>query len=303
MSAPTPSTLERAPLRPESASPRWAVLTRWALTPLLWWQGRQLRRDTPRLPEPPGARQGRCGVGFSRLRLLVVGDSSAAAVGVDDQALGLAPQLAQALSQQLSAGPMGLTCVTWQAVGRTGVSSRTALAMLAASRLEPADVLITVLGVNDVLEQTAPAAWLHNLDAVRGHVKHRAKVRFTVHCAPPHMDRMALLPQPLRWVLGQHAARLDRALHRHLLHAHRRSRFDLPFDPARDDAAQWCARDRFHPNAALYERWAQALAAHIELDLAQNPVRDAVRPGGFVPSTFLDLDEDPTGFGQLNSLP
>jgi hypothetical protein len=104
-------------------------------------------------------------------------------------------------------------------------------------------------------------------------------------------------------VLGQHAARLDRALHRHLLHAHRRSRFDLPFDPARDDAAQWCARDRFHPNAALYERWAQALAAHIELDLAQNPVRDAVLPGGFVPSTFLDLDDDPTGFGQLNSLP
>jgi hypothetical protein len=104
-------------------------------------------------------------------------------------------------------------------------------------------------------------------------------------------------------VLGQQAARLDRSLQRHLLHAHRRSRFDLPFDPARDDAARWFARDRFHPNAALYERWAQALAEHIEHDLAQNPVRDAVLPGGFVPSTFLDLDDDPTGFSQLNSLP
>ena len=32
-----------------------------ALGPLLLLQGRYVRRVTPRLPEPPGARQGECG--------------------------------------------------------------------------------------------------------------------------------------------------------------------------------------------------------------------------------------------------
>lgn len=303
MSEPQPPVTPRAP--PSLAEPPSAAAlagTRLLLAPLLWWQGRQLRRATPRLPEPPGPQHGKAGVGFSRLRLLVVGDSSAAGVGVDDRAQSLAPLLAHALARQLSSGPMGLTSVSWQLVARTGLSSRSALAMLAATRLEPADVLVTVLGANDVLEQVHPALWLHNLDAVRSHVKHRAKVRYTVHCAPPRMDLMALLPQPLRWVLGASAARLDSALRNHVRHAHRRSRFVLPFDPAQEDPALWLAADRFHPNAALYLRWAESLAAHIEFDLMQNPSRGAVLPGGFAPSVFAPLDNEPSGFSQFGSL-
>lgn len=299
---PPPGPPRAPPSTPEPTSAAALAGARLLLAPLLWWQGRQLRRATPRLPEPPGPRQGKAGVGFSRLRILVVGDSAAAGVGVDEQAQALAPLLAHALARQLSSGPMGLTSVSWQVVARTGVSSRSALAMLAATRLEPADVLVTVLGTHDVLEQVHPAQWLHNLDAVRSHAKHRAKVRYTVHCAPPRMDLMPMLPQPLRWVLGASAARLDSALGNHVRHAHRRSRFVLPFDPTHEDPAQWLAADRFHPNAALYLRWAEALAAHIEFDLMQNPSRGAVLPGGFAPSVFARLDNEPSGFSQFGSL-
>ncbi|MEY8875522.1 MAG: SGNH/GDSL hydrolase family protein [Leptothrix sp. (in: b-proteobacteria)] len=261
------------------------------LAPLLWWQKRQLQRLTPVLAEPPVSPQGLAGVGFSRLRLLIVGDSSAAGVGVDEAAQAFAPMLAQALTRQLSAGPMGLTRVSWQLVARTGLSSRSALAMLAANRLEPADVLVTVLGVNDVLEATPPARWLHNLDALRSHAMHRAKIRYTVHCAAPRMELMAGLHAPLRWVWAEQADRLEAALARHLRHAHRRCVLPMPFDASRDGARDWLAADGFHANAALYARWAEAVAARIELELTDNPSRGAVLPSGFTPSTYALLDD------------
>jgi lysophospholipase L1-like esterase len=234
------------PPLPQIRSPREATLprpvtlaaARTCLAPLLLWQGVAVRRRTPRLPEATGARHGIEGQGAVRLRLLVVGDSSAAGVGVRTQDEALAQQLAGFMAAHLSASSLrqgrGASAVAWQLVAATGLTAQQVLAMMAATKLYPADVLVTALGVNDVIAGTAPHAWLHELDAIRGHARHRAKVRHTVHCAPPRMDLMPVFPQPLRWVMGGTAARLDHALRVHVRQAHRRTRFVLPFDPSRE---------------------------------------------------------------------
>ncbi len=270
-----------APAPARAPQPALMRLARVALAPLLYWQGAVLKRKTPRLPEAEGLPFGKAGYGVTRLRLLIVGDSSAAGVGVAEQSQALAAQLAQALVPVLASSPLGAGAVSWQVVARTGLTAEGALAMMAATKLQPADLLITVLGVNDVLNQTPPDQWLRALDAIRGHARHRAKVLHTVHCSPPRMDLLQWLPQPLRWLLGSHAARLDTALRRHVRQAHRRSRFALPFDPTRESAEDWLASDGFHPNAALYRRWAQALADHIDLDLAQGALTRAVLPSHY----------------------
>ncbi len=265
-------------------------LARVCLSPLLAAQGVMLRRRTPRLPEATGLRHGVAGSGPIRLCLLVVGDSSAAGVGARSQDEALAPQLAGFLAAHLSDAHerkgRGPAAVSWQLVASAGVTARQTLAMLAATRLYPADVLVTVLGVNDVIEGTSPVQWLHDLDALRGHARHRAKVRHTVHCAPPRMDLMPLFPQPMRWVLGAGAARLDRALRRHLRQSHRRTRFVLPFDPSQEDPRDWLAADGFHPNPVLYRRWASELADHIDLDLSQTCLSHATMPSSFLASGF-----------------
>ena len=61
-----------------------------ALSPLLIWQGRQVRREAPRLPEATGPRLGLAGMerhsgAMPRLRVLIVGDSSGAGVGAATQ--------------------------------------------------------------------------------------------------------------------------------------------------------------------------------------------------------------------------
>jgi lysophospholipase L1-like esterase len=74
------------------------------------------------------------------------------------------------------------------------------------------------------------------------------------------MGRFPLLPQPLRWVMGREAARLDRALADHL-----RGRLDRRLAPLPTSApgvlsAGWIADDGFHPGPLGYRAWVAALA-------------------------------------------
>jgi lysophospholipase L1-like esterase len=63
----------------------------------------------------------------------------------------------------------------------------------------------------------------------------------------------------LRWVIGQQAQRLDRALaevcERHSVMTH--LPIDVPFEP------RFLAEDGYHPSEEAYTLWGQLIAAHI----------------------------------------
>lgn len=254
------------------------------LGPLLIWQGRQVRTRALRLPEAQGPRSGRAEAGdgglpsgapaagpgptgrpgAAPLRLLVVGDSSAAGVGVEHQHQALAAPLAAALARRRG----GL--VTWQLLATTGHTVADALAALRrcaeAGELLPADLLVTAVGVNDVVAQTPPATFLARLDALHDTAVAQAGVRLSLHSAVPPMGRFPLLPQPLRAVLGRDARRLDAALRRHVQSQADRRHVPLPAAPGDGGGAPppgWMARDGFHPGPAGYPVWAEALAAAV----------------------------------------
>jgi len=227
------------------------------LAPVLLWQGAQVRRKALRLPEAAGARVGQSGVGELKLRLLIVGDSSGAGVGATSQEEALAGRLSAALARRLDGR------VNWQLIAQTGRTSADALAALQTAEFLPADVLVTALGVNDVVAQVRPPQWLQTLKQIDELVRERAGVRFTLHSAVPPMHAFALLPQPLRWVMGTHALRMNRALSRSLAGQKGRVMQALPAHLHGRDAAQLMAPDGFHPGPAGYRLWADALAERL----------------------------------------
>lgn len=107
-------SLESGPRRNDYLMTAALVAAKFALGPVLLPQAHWLRRTALRLPEAPGPRQGVEGQGEPKLRVLVVGDSSAAGVGMADQAHALALPLARELA--LREG----RAVGWQLVARSG---------------------------------------------------------------------------------------------------------------------------------------------------------------------------------------
>ena len=220
-----------------------------ALGPVLLPQARWLKRTALRLPEPAGARHGQVGEGEPVLRLLVAGDSSAAGVGVADQAQALALPLARTLAGRLSGA------VAWQLVARSGVNTAQARELLANAALDPADVVVTALGVNDVSSQTSVARFIEEQAALWQELKQRTGARWAVFSGLPPMHVLPAVPHPLRWYLGRYAAGLDRAL-RHWTQTRRLGYCAL--DWAADPGS--IAQDGFHPGPTLYPRWAERVA-------------------------------------------
>ncbi|MEO8151670.1 MAG: SGNH/GDSL hydrolase family protein [Rhizobacter sp.] len=233
-----------------------------ALLPLLLWQGKQVRRNALRLPEAEGPREGVAGSGKVCLRVLIVGDSSAAGVGAKNQTQALAGRLSEALSQRLGGA------VVWQLLARSGDTTHVSLTAVRKLSLYPADVMVTALGLNDVVAQVPIKTWLARLDKLDRAAYKRAGVKHIVHTGIPPIHSFPLLPNPLRWILGADAMRYNRALSVWVKRSPDRWWLPLPFENDQpSDSSVLMAEDGFHPGPAIYALWAEQLAGLIASDI------------------------------------
>jgi lysophospholipase L1-like esterase len=235
------------PRRVGAGSSRPAPL---ALSPLVW-QARRVRKRMPSLPEACGERSGveRATGATDLVRLLVVGDSTAAGVGVAYMRDALPPQLAAIVAER-----RGCT-VAWTVSARTGATaSFTARELVPGAPFEQ-DISVVLVGVNDAMRMTPRRTWRASMDrlvdALQEHVRPGGQI---VLAGLPNLGRLRTFPQPLRAVLGWHGRALDRELRQIARRRPVVTRVALP-------PVSWpemFAEDRFHPNAAAY----RALAAH-----------------------------------------
>ena len=221
-----------------------------ALGPLLLVQGRHVRRVTPRLPEPDGARSGTTGSGPA-LRLLLLGDSAAAGVGASSQDEALSGRLVTALAAHCR--------VSWTVLATTGHTTGDALQALQAAPATAFDVAVTSLGVNDVTALRRVGPWLAQQAALAALLREKFAVRHLLLSALPPMHRFPALPQPLRWYLGARARHFNRAL----------AAWSLTQANCHFSAAPYplehglMAADGFHPGPAAYALWGDHLATEI----------------------------------------
>ncbi len=226
------------------------LLSLWLLWPLLWLQARHVRRNTPRMPEPPGCRTGTTGCG-SLVRLLVAGDSGAAGVGAPTQEQALCGQLVRQLSQHHT--------VQWCVVAANGLNSPGLLKLLQDTPCAQFDVVVLSIGANDATGLCAPLKWVRWQTRLAELIDLRFAPALLVHSAVPPMHACLALPQPLRWFMGHWAQQMNQGLARLLVKQVGRS---MHWHPETTTTAGMAA-DGIHPSSDGYAAWAEGLSRRI----------------------------------------
>jgi lysophospholipase L1-like esterase len=221
-----------------------------ALSPVLLCQGKYVRRVTPKLPEAGGSRSGECGSGIP-LRLLILGDSAAAGVGVSTQQEALAGHLAKRLEERFR--------VFWKVEAQTGATTRSTISRLNSVSPEQYNAVAISLGVNEVTCGRRVRTWLAELDELAGLLRSKFRVQRMLWSGVPAMHEFPSLPQPLNWYLGSRARLLDS-----VLQSWTQQQSDCEFIAAPVSSyAPLMASDGFHPGPKVYELWGAEIARRL----------------------------------------
>ena len=261
------------------------------LAPVYLYQGRKVKRDTVRLPEPIGDRFGHINLNSGKdnkvtsqnlptLRLMIVGDSAAAGVGSETQQHALSGYLIPAL-QQHHAIYSQFQALNWCLQATTGHTSFDILRRLyvLAQPSQPIDVMVVSVGVNDTTANVSTAKWQQQLADIITIAQRKFGVRQLIFCSLPPMTHMPALPAPLSHFIGAKAAKLDQVLQhvctQHICHQDKGVHYmaadftQMAVDHANAinahpgaplDKATMFASDGFHPSSITYRYWAEQLA-------------------------------------------
>ena len=187
------------------------------------------------------------------MRIAVVGESTAAGCGVDTHDHGFPGWLARELAARTRRP------VRWEVVGQFGATARRIRYRLLPRLGENLHVAVLLAGANDVLTRRTPGQWRDDLAAIVEDLAERAE-QVAVAGVPP-FAAFPSLPTALGRYLAQRAGALD-AVSQQVCARQRRATWIsstdiLPIGP------DFFAHDRFHPSAAGYRCWAQAVADHL----------------------------------------
>ena len=131
------------------------------LLPFMYIQAMSIRKKVPVLPEASGP-EGKCLTGsIANLKVLYLGESTIAGVGVETHAEGFAGTLSQLLSQEFD------SAIDWKVYAKSGFTALEIHKKILPLITETAaDLIVIGIGANDAFTLTTPWKWKSNIRAL-----------------------------------------------------------------------------------------------------------------------------------------
>lgn len=178
----------------------WLRTATLALIPALVIQGSRVKKNTIRLPEAEGAREGITGQGQT-LSLLILGDSAAAGVGVAHQNDALLGAVISALQHQYQ--------VHWRLEAQSGDTTSQVIQKTKKLVNQKYDVVVTSVGVNDVTRLMSAQTWIKQQQHFYQLIQAKFQPELIIATGVPPMHLFPTLPNPLSWLFGQYAKQMN----------------------------------------------------------------------------------------------
>ena len=175
-----------------------------ALLPSLLIQGYFVKKNTLRLPEAKGQRNGVVNSGKTALSILIVGDSAAAGVGVENQQDALLGSILTELQHDFD--------LRYQLEARTGDTTLQVLERMQMLEIKPFDIVITSVGVNDVTKLISPQKWIQQQQEFYTVIERKFSPTMVLVTGVPPMNLFPALPNPLSWLFGQYSSAMNNKL-------------------------------------------------------------------------------------------
>ena len=227
------------------------LLAPLAALALLARQGLTVRRTALRLPEALGPDLTHAADSGEPLNLYVIGDSVAAAVGLDDHRGSIAGRLGELLA---ASGP-----VRRRVLATSGFKASETTSAI-EGRLADADVVVISIGVNDTKDLHSRRRWRLDLTTLLDSVTTQAPDARVVLLGLPPMEKFPALPRALGLALGWRARRMDRVGREVAARYPNVRRLELATaDFGALDGA--FARDGFHPSEISHSHYASRIHA------------------------------------------
>lgn len=248
------------------------------LLPLLYYQGKQVKAKVPQLPEAAGP-AGRSGdASGPPLRLLVLGESTMAGVGVDTHAEGFAGILSDELAERLGAE------VCWRVYARSGYTAQQVRERL-VPQIEPAaaDLIVVGLGANDAFALNSPRKWRRDVVALIDALQAKCPAATIAFVNMPPIKAFPAFPALLKHVVGNLVELLGAELKALVA-----GRAEVYFYDRVLSLQDWRERrqvmappeaffsDGVHPSRLTYRLWARDVADFLS---AHPAVRSRLKPG------------------------
>ncbi len=130
------------------------------LLPVMYFQGKKIRKSVPSLPEAIGT-HGKVGTSDHQVNLLTIGESTIAGVGVDQHKNGFTGALAQQLAEDFGVQ------INWKVVAKSGyTASNVADLLLPKIQNDNPDLIVIGLGGNDAFHLNSPIRWKKSMQSL-----------------------------------------------------------------------------------------------------------------------------------------
>ena len=223
------------------------------LLPAILIQGYRVKKNTPRLAEPSGDRQGVYGQGTT-LSILILGDSAAAGVGVAHQNDALLGAVVSALQHQYQ--------VHWRLEAQSGDTTSQVIQKTQKMVNQKYDVVVTSVGVNDVTRLMSARTWIKQQQQFYQLIQAKFQPELIIATGVPPMHLFPALPNPLSWLFGQYAKQMNLQLEK--IVSKQKDMQWIEYDIQKYQSMNLeMAKDGFHPSKEIYQIWGKEVADRI----------------------------------------